>query len=216
MGDDDDDSYLKIETCFSKHADAPEVLDFSIFLRRYVEHRDVPGPTLAHLKGFLVQPGYLPQPGDGWYFDVFDMRSQHAMNAFHVIADDRPLLKRALKTDFDYLSSVAHLDRVWVDPSLRKRGIALRLMREAQHVLGRYGLLVVLKAHPDGDNVTDADCLKLSAYYQSERQLGLRAVSKKKRPGWLVGVWDEPVINDADEVFLHLDVEVPTEPAEDE
>ncbi len=213
---DDDDSYLKFETCFSKHADAPEVLNFSVTLHRYSAYEEVPGPPLAQLKGFLVQPGYLPEPRDDWYFDVFDMRSQHAMTAFHVLTDDMSLLKKALKTpDMDYLGSVAHLERVWVHPSLRGRKVALRLMREAQHVLGRYGLLVILKAHPDGDKVSDADSQKLAAYYQSEKKLGLRAVSKSTRPGWLVAIWDEPIVNDDDQVFLHLDDDL-NEPLADE
>ncbi|WP_442780606.1 hypothetical protein [Ensifer sp. SL37] len=34
-----------------------------------------------------------------------------------------------------------------MNPSLRGHGIAHRLLREAQHVLGRPGLLVMVKAH---------------------------------------------------------------------
>ncbi len=202
----DDDSFLMFETCFRKDGDAPDVLNFSIRLRRESFDKDVGGPTLAELKGFLIQPGYIPEPEDEWYFQVFDMRSRHAMTAFHVLADDRTLLEKALKTpDMDYLGAVAHLERAWVQPSLRGRRVALRLMREAHQVLGRYGLLVVLKAHPDGEEVFDRDCLKLAAYYQSDKQLKLRAVSKKKYPGWLVAIWDEPIVNSNDQLYLYLD-----------
>ncbi|MNE41301.1 hypothetical protein D3C80_1353640 [compost metagenome] len=132
------------------------------------------------------------------------MRSQHAMNAFHVLADEHALLKKALDTpDLDYLGAVSHLNRVWVSEPMRGRGIALRLMREANQVLARYGLLVVLKAHPDGEKVPNAGCLKLASYYQSDKRLGLRAVSKRKFPGWLVAIWDEPIVNTDDQLFLH-------------
>ncbi|MQW47449.1 hypothetical protein GHK68_35910 [Sinorhizobium meliloti] len=205
-----DDSFLMFETLFRKHGDFPEILNFSVQLRRYPHDSDIGGPVLAELKGFIVQPGYIPEPDDGWYLDVFDMRSQHAMNAYHVLADEHALLKKALDTpDLDYLGAVAHLERAWVSPLLRGRKIALRLMREAHQALGRYGLLVVLKAHPDGDKVSKAECLKLAAYYQSDTQLGLRAVSKRKYPGWLVAIWDESIVNDDDQLFLHDDEELP-------
>lgn len=75
------------------------------------------------------------------------------MEAFRVLVEERPLIQKALKSKvlLDEFSDVAHLDRMWVDPGLRGRGVGLRLMREAQHILGRYGLLVILKAHPDGE-----------------------------------------------------------------
>jgi GNAT superfamily N-acetyltransferase len=203
-----DDSFLMFETVFRKHGDLPEVLNFSVQLRRYPFDSDIAGPMLAELKGFIAQPGYIPEPDDGWYFDVFDMRSQHAMNAFHVLADEHALLKKALDTpDLDYLGAVAHLERVWVSEPMRGRCIALRLMREANQVLARNGLLVVLKAHPDGEKVPNAACLKLASYYQSDKRLGLRAVSKRKFPGWLVAIWEEPIVNTDDQLFLHEDDE---------
>ncbi|PSH65161.1 hypothetical protein [Phyllobacterium sophorae] len=72
------------------------------------------GPAIAQLKGFFVQPGYLPESDDEWYFDVFDMRSQHAMAAFHVLAEERSLLQKALKSapELEYLGGVAHFERV--------------------------------------------------------------------------------------------------------
>lgn len=147
-----------------------------------------PVPILAKLTEFLVQPGYLPEGGDDWHFDIFDMRSGHAMEVFHILADQRPLWEKALKLPvaLGACDCVAHLERVWVAPELRGQGVTLRLMREAQHVLGRPGLLVILKAHPDGKDVPDAACLKLAKYYQSDKRLGFAAVSKRKHPGWLV------------------------------
>lgn len=199
-----DDNYFKYETTFSKNGDEPHVLDFMITLREHSASDDFHAPPVAHLKGFLVQPGYLPEPDDEWYFDVFDMRSAHSMDAFHILADDQPLLTSALKSkaSLDDCDAVAHLEHAWVDPPFRGRGIALRLMREAQHVLGRYGLLVVLKAHPNGEKVSDAKCRKLAAYYRSDKQLGFISVSTTKRPGWLVAVWDEPRVHPEDQVYL--------------
>ncbi|ANK92738.1 MULTISPECIES: GNAT family N-acetyltransferase [Rhizobium] len=200
----DDDSFLKVETIFSKHPEWPEVLDFSVVLRRYPPDEDIGGPSLAHLKGFLYQPGYLPDEDEG-YFDVFDERSHHAMVAYQILVDDRDLVAKALKkdADLDELQSVAYLERLWVNPSLRGHGIALRLFREAQHVLSRPGLLVMVKAHPD--DLDDGGNQKLGAYYRSEKQLRFRSISKKHE-GWLVAAWQDPVINEKDESFLDLDV----------
>ncbi|MGR9203990.1 hypothetical protein ACU8OG_08590 [Rhizobium leguminosarum] len=60
-------------------------------------------------------------------------------------------------------------------------------------------------AHPDGDKVPNTALLKLAAYYQSDKQLGFKPVSKRKRPGWLVGSWEEPVVNADDKTFFYLD-----------
>ncbi|CAN7337037.1 GNAT family N-acetyltransferase [Rhizobium sp. LjRoot258] len=203
----DDDSYLAFETRFRKHSDEPDILDWSVELRRYPASNDEPGPPLARLKGFLAQPGYLPEEDDDWYFAVFDMRSEHAVQALEILTANTTLIKKGLKRpmSFDECGAVAHLERMWVDPSLRGKGVGIRLMREAKHVLGRYGLLVILKAHLDGDDVSGADNLKLAAYYQSDKSLGLVPVSKKKRPGWLVGVWDEPVAHPDDSLFFYED-----------
>ena len=114
-------------------------------------------------------------------------------------------MAKALKkdADLDELDAVAYLERLWVNPSQRGHGIAHRLLREAQHVLGRAGLLVMMKAHPD--DFDEGANQKLAAYYQSEKQLRFRQVSKKHE-GWLVAAWQDPVVNKEDESFLDLDV----------
>ncbi|MBM3091842.1 GNAT family N-acetyltransferase [Ensifer sp. T173] len=114
-------------------------------------------------------------------------------------------MAKALKkdADLDELDAVAYLERLWVNPSLRGHGIAHRLLREAQHVLGRAGLLVMMKAHPD--DFDEGANQKLAAYYQSEKQLRFRQVSKKHE-GWLVAAWQDPAVNKEDESFLDLDV----------
>jgi GNAT superfamily N-acetyltransferase len=155
----------------------------------------------------MTESGYLSETDDDWLSSVFDMRSQHTFDAFRVLVDDRPLVEKALMAQgsLDERAAVAHLDRMWVDPSLRGRSIGLRLMREAQHVLGRYGVLVILKAHPDGDKVAKEDFIKLAKYYQSDKQLGLVPVSRTKRPGWLVGMWHEPVVHAGDAAYFIMD-----------
>ncbi|MBB4346999.1 hypothetical protein GGE35_001077 [Rhizobium cellulosilyticum] len=32
-------------------------------------------------------------------------------------------------------------------------------------------------------------------------------MSKRKFPGWLVAIWDEPIVNTDDQLFLHEDDE---------
>jgi hypothetical protein len=92
MEDEDDDSCLSFDTRFRKCSDEPNVLDWIMGLRRYSGSSDDEGKLLA----FLAQPGYLPDADDEWYFDIFDMRSQHAMQAFHLLAGERPLIQKAL------------------------------------------------------------------------------------------------------------------------
>jgi GNAT superfamily N-acetyltransferase len=195
---------LRIETTFSKNFDEPDLLEFRVTLVDQPDKDEDPAPALAKLNGFLVQPGYLPGREDEWYFDIFDMRSGHAVEAFHILAGERRRWEKALELSPDLASCdcVAHLERVWVAQELRGQGIALRLMREAQHVLGRLGLLVILKAHPDGRDVSDAQCRKLARYYQSDRQLGFAPIADRKHPGWLVAAWHEPVAAPGDEVYF--------------
>ncbi|WP_108004929.1 GNAT family N-acetyltransferase [Mycoplana dimorpha] len=192
---------LRYKTCFSKHADATEALDFAVTLAG-ADSSETTGPSLAVLRGFLVQPGHLPERQDAWYLDLFDRPSQHAMMAFHILADDANLVRRALENDelFEALGSVACIERLWVHSDLRGRKIALRLLREAQHVLSRKGLLAIIKAHPDGTPST-SDTLRLAAYYQSEISLRLRSVCEEKYPGWLVGAWETPKADPGDKPF---------------
>ncbi|WP_368517310.1 GNAT family N-acetyltransferase [Rhizobium sp.] len=204
----DDGGCLAFDTRFRKCPDEPNILEWTVGLRRFRgDAQEDPGKLLASLTGFLAQPGYVPENEDDWYFDVFDMRSQHAYQAFQVLVEDAALIAKALKVGSlsEEFSAIAHLDRMWVDPSVRGRGLGLRLMREAQHSLGRWGLLVILKAHPDGDKVPNTSLLKLAAYYQSDEQLGFKPVSNRKRPGWLVGAWHEPLVNEKDMTFFYLD-----------
>lgn len=119
--EEDDDSYLAFDTRFRKNGEEPSVLEWTVALRRYSTSSDEGSSPLASLVGFITEPGYLPDSDDDWLFEVFDMRSQHAYNAFRVLVDDRPLIEKALKAQgsLDECGAVAHLDRMWVDCKFR-------------------------------------------------------------------------------------------------
>lgn len=75
------------------------------------------GKLLASLTGFLAHPGYVPEDEDDWYFDVFDMRSQHAHQAFQVLVD-AALIAKALKVDSlsEEFSAIAIATACWSTP----------------------------------------------------------------------------------------------------
>jgi GNAT superfamily N-acetyltransferase len=206
-----DEPYFVFDTSFRRHGEAPSVLNFSTSLRGYSSYDsdDEGGPVIARLSGFLYQPGYMPEGYGGEYFDVFDMRSGHAVEAFSLLIEQGELLEEALEDDgveMDLLSSVAYLERMWVHPGLRGTKIALRLLREARHVLARSGLIVLLKAFPD-NNGSVAGCRKLADYYRSDERIALRVVSREKQPGWLVGYWESADANEDDEDhFVSVDL----------
>lgn len=207
----DDEPSFKFTTSFRKQFDAPNVLNFKVALQGYSSEDadDTPGPTIAHLTGFLYQPGYIPEGFDDGYFDVFDMRSGHAAEAYHLLANESSLIDAALDKDgvsLEELWSVAYFERAWVHPGLRGKNVALRMFREAKPVLSRAGLVVLAKAFPD-NNGTPAKCNKLADYYRSDARLGLRVISRKKHPGWLVGHWDSPDVYEEDDVVDEVEVE---------
>ncbi|AUW42678.1 hypothetical protein CUJ84_Chr002320 [Rhizobium leguminosarum] len=92
---------------------------------------------------------------------------------------------------------------MWGDP-VRGRGLGLWLMREAQHVLGNPAFSSFSRPTRTATKVPHTALLKLAAY-QSDKQLGFKAVSKRKRPGWLVGSWEEPLVHGGDSTFYYLD-----------
>ncbi|MCY1745912.1 hypothetical protein OVA00_37155 [Ensifer sp. SL37] len=61
--------------------------------------------------------------------------------------------------------------------------------------------------HGEGppDDFNEGANQKLAAYYQSDKQLRFRQVSKKHE-GWLVAAWQHPVVGEKDESFLDPDV----------
>lgn len=196
------DSYFMVETTFGKNPDEPKIFEFSVELRQYAVVDDTGClAILGYLGGFVVRAGYLPQSCDEWYFDIFDMRSDHAMEAFHILADERSLLRKALGQGrvLEECTCVAHLEQLSVHPSLNGHGVERRLICEAKRVLARPGLLVLMKAHPEGLTVSDADCARHAADYQSDDQLGFIVISQHRYPGWLAGIWDQSSAEPADE-----------------
>lgn len=193
----DGSSYI-FESTFRRSFHDEDVLDFAVTLRRYGEDDDENrGHSVATLDGFIFQPGYLPEGDDERYLHLFDDHSRDGMLAYYVIAHDRKMIAKAIGVDLNFFTSVTFLGTPWVHPGARGKGLRMRLMREAQHVLSRTGLLAIFKADPEYDwGKSHHD---LARYYQSEPFLGWKAVSVRKHPGWLVAAWQElkPVKSDA-------------------
>jgi hypothetical protein len=197
---------FEISTIVTKVPNQPSVLNFEVNCREHDPEGDPhAGRTepIGWLTGFVADRGYLPESELDRYFDVFDMRSAHASEAFRILIEQRPKIMRALPhSDLAHIGSgVAMLERVWIAPELRGRRLALRLMREAGHLLGRHGLLVMLKAHPDGDDVSSDALISLAKYYQSDEWLSLKELSRRSLPGWLVSHWDGPDAAPGEELF---------------
>lgn len=202
------DQSFRISTTLSKVPDAPTVFDFVVECRLIGEDGEVSqAEAIGKLEGFLADPGYLPEDHEDWYFDIFDMRSGHAAEAFDILVEHRALIESALPNSdlLEMGSGVAMLERASINPQYRGKGLALRLMREALHVIGRHGLLVILKAHPDGEDVGTSQLLRLADYYASDKWLGLRHLSMTQLPGWLVAHWDEANVTKGDEAYWHDD-----------
>jgi GNAT superfamily N-acetyltransferase len=197
---------FRISTTFWKSAYGPSVLEFVVECRPIrSDDGEVAAEAVGTLDGFLMEPGYLPEGHDEGYHGAFDERSVHATEAYSILVNQRPLIANALpKTDLlDRGNGVALLERAHVLPEYRGKALTLRLMREAKHTIGRYGLLVILKAHPDGDEISDVETLRLATYYTSDKRLGFKALSKKRLPGWLVANWDEPEAAPGDDCYWY-------------
>lgn len=75
-------------------------------------------------------------------------------------------------------------------PEFRGKGFGLLLMREVKHVLALTSSLILLKAHPDGREVSDADCRRLAKHYQSDERLGPKAISKPPASRLAASAWN--------------------------
>ena len=200
---------FEISTIIGKIPEDPEAINFSIYCTMTECDADcddgpsVNGETIGRLTGFIVDKGCLPEQHGDWDGEIFDMRSSHAEEAYAILHTQRLLIGNALPHS-DLLergSALVLLERVWVDPAYRGNKLALRLMREAQHVLGRYGLLALLKACPDGEGVSTEHMLRLANYYVSDRHLGFKHLSKTQFPGWLVAHWGAPEVAEGDSCY---------------
>jgi GNAT superfamily N-acetyltransferase len=196
-----------IRTIIEKILEDPEAIDFEVECTSVESDEEpaVAAVNIGHLNGFLIDKGFLPEQYGDWNIDVFDMRSSHAEEAYALLHTQRALIGKALPDSnlLELGSAFILLERAWIDPAHRGNGLALRLMREAKHVLGRYGLLALLKAHPDGEDVTTEHILRLANYYVSDGHLGFKHLSKTQFPGWLVAHWGAPEVAEGDSCYWH-------------
>lgn len=196
----DDHTYHMLSARVTRRESSGEVLDFKVFCNRVEDTESGEVETnVASLKGFVHFSLEMPSMAD---FDIYDERSQHCLQAHDIMRKRRALIKKQLPhIDFGIIDQVILLEKLWVEPAYRGQELGLRLMQEARHLFARPQAFVILKAHPDGENVTDADCLKLADYYCSSQLLGLKPLSKRALPGWLVGSWWAPLPDDNDPPF---------------
>lgn len=188
------------ETRFRRNGDLPAVMDFTATLRKWRPEDDfldeldgkptLLGPVVAYLTGFAYLPGYVS--GEDGYgsgdFDAFDCHSANAAEGYELLVEERARIEKALGVPdlLETLTGVIFYERGFVAPEFRGKRLVLHLMREVKDILAMSGALILLKAHPDGRGITDADCRRLARYYQSDEALGLKPLASRKHPGWLV------------------------------
>ncbi len=68
------DQQFRISTTLNKSQDDPSVLDFVVECRPIGDDGEVTSQVVGKLEGFLIEPGYLPEEYEEWYFDAFDHR----------------------------------------------------------------------------------------------------------------------------------------------
>jgi GNAT superfamily N-acetyltransferase len=196
---------FKISSYQNRIPSAPDFRDFAIdcSTAQWDDGPPVPLETIGRLSGLFWDAGFLPDKHDKWDLSTFDQRDGHAEEAASVMISQRRLIEEVL-TDSNLLfdgRAFLLLERVFVKPERRGKRLALRLMREAQHVFGRYGLLVMAKAHPDGLDISSEQISKLADYYTSDEQLGFTHLSQARFPGWIVAHWHSPQAADGDDFY---------------
>jgi len=197
------DNVFSIQTTIWKSPDEPRLTEVKVTCCPLDNggETDLASP-IAYLRGFILDIGYYPSARDGFAFEAFDMRSGHAYDTFRIITKRRPMIKRALpRTDVEMIGSFLHLERLKVGEEYRGQELGLRLLREARQTLARFGMLAVLKAHPDGKDTTPAQNIRLGQYYQSDRVCEFAPISDRSEPGWLVADWSDPGPQTKDEYF---------------
>lgn len=203
--------YYDIRTEFSKESDTPVVQNFEVkCCKRIADNNESKIVlTIGSLKGFVVRTEHLPTDIErgGWLFDVFDERDNHSADAFEILTENLATVATALEIDdsqLDYSFGLLMLERALIHPDHRGKGMALRLMREAKQILNRFGLIVILKAHPDGDQISSEACIRLADYYCSDDALAFVHFSQETKPGWLIGKWDEFELSPDDGLFWEI------------
>jgi predicted GNAT family acetyltransferase len=177
-------SSLALQTVVKRDWEYPELMSFVVLCQDEVGH------TAASLEGFFLDLGYYPEPDELDAVFFLDGRSEHALEAFDVLAANQAAVEAMLpSTD---VSAFIHLEEAKVSNAYRGKGLALRMMREARFVLRGFGRLATLKAHPLEGEANENTQLRLASYYQSDERLGFQAINATEHPGWLVAAWDEP------------------------
>lgn len=164
---------------------------------------------IATLNGFILEPGFYPKNDDDLGWEFLDSRSGHAGRALSILFNSPDLVDNILheKAGTSEYRRFVYIERAWVDPAYRSKGLALRLMRETRHQFSEQGTLAILTAYPDGENITIEQRLKLAAYYLSDGPAGFKAISDIQYPGILMACWDNSV--DLERSFANWEIEEP-------
>ena len=191
---------FKIITLCWKNADSRDVMEFEVACCPTDNNDDpIASSKIASLRGWVLDLGYFPTSSDYDVLDLFDMRSGHAEEAFHILTGKRPMIKRSLPDiDFKSAGRVLHLEELAVDENFRGRRLGLRLIRETKNMFARHGTVCIVKAHPKGAEPSGDECRKLADYYSSDSATHFRPISVRALPGWLAAHWDEPTVNGND------------------
>ena len=178
-------AYCYFKTELKRNSEFPEVIRFRI--NATVDTDEIGGnETVASLKGFIVKTFLWINSSEFHYFDGI---SAHTSEGYDVLTEHSDKICSALNINSDLLdetSEIIFCETAKVDPQYRNKKLALRLLREAMFSLGSVSSLMILKAHPDGDNVDDKDCIKLAKYYCSDKYLKLTEIDRTNLAGWLV------------------------------
>lgn len=197
---------IEIKTTLKRCDDFPNAFDFVVSAAPLAEidGEDREEKPVAALSGVMCDCGYLPHEESDPYFELFDSRNNHTHEAYHLVESEIERIVKVLgdKTHVEEFGGIIHLERAFVQVEHRGKGLALRLMREARAVLGGFGRLAILKAHPDGEDIKSADILRLASYYQQDRVCGFQAISQEDFPGWLVANWEDGGANETDQRWL--------------
>lgn len=190
---------FKIVTLTWKNAHADGLMEFEVVCCPTDKNDDpIISAKIASLRGWVLDLGYYPRHDDG-VVDLFDMRSGHAEEMFHILTDKRDTIQRRMpEIGFETLGRFLHLEELAVDEEFRGQRLGLRLIREAKNMFARYDTLAIVKAHPKVGKPNGNDCRRLANYYASDPATWFTPVSNRSLPGWLVAHWDEPTSTDGD------------------
>lgn len=195
------DEYICIKTTITREAGFRSMLKFEVTAS--VEHYDeltLKDKPEAKLSGFMTNFDFEDPDR---YYAHFDSQSAHAEDTFGILCKKQKAIASALglrsaSNIVDYFDSVALIERIYVPSEWRGHKLALRLLREAQSVLSRSGLLVVARAYP-GEVQLDKKGRDLADYYRSEPLADFHMLNARASQPWLVAHWHTAEFNDLDD-----------------